>query len=95
MLLLAKAITRIEPRLNVLNCLSFTRKVKDQVGLTSQERVANLSHSMSLNQPVGGKICYLLDDVVTTGATALEGARVLGLGGATVAGVLALSYAKG
>jgi predicted amidophosphoribosyltransferase len=50
---------------------------------------------MELNQKVAGKLCYLLDDVVTSGATALEAARVLGLGGATVAGVVALSYSKG
>jgi predicted amidophosphoribosyltransferase len=69
--------------------------VLDQVGLTAHERLANLSMSMSLNQSVTGRVCYLLDDVVTTGATALEGKRVLSLGGATVAGVLALSYSKG
>jgi predicted amidophosphoribosyltransferase len=57
--------------------------------------MANLSSSMELNQSVTGRVCYLLDDVVTTGATALEAARVLGFGGATLAGVLAISYSKG
>jgi ComF family protein len=95
MLLLAQAISNRNPRLKVLNALNFSRDVKDQVGLTANERLANLTESMRLNQQVAGKICYLLDDVVTTGATALEAARVLRNGGATVPGVLALSYSKG
>jgi ComF family protein len=95
MLLLAQAISSQTPRLKVLNALSFSREVKDQVGLSANERIANLAMSMRLNQQVAGKICYLLDDVVTTGATALEAARVLRIGGATVPGVLTLSYSKG
>jgi ComF family protein len=95
MLLLAKEISRKHSNLVVLNCLNFARRVNDQVGLSASERIANLQSSMQLNQQVAGKLCYLLDDVVTTGATALEAARVLQLGGATVAGVLALSYSKG
>ena len=95
MLLLAKEVSKKHPSLTVLNCLSFARQVQDQVGLTPSERIMNLRSSMQLNQPVAGKICYLLDDVVTTGATALEAARVLQLGGATLAGVLAVSYSKG
>jgi len=95
MLLLAQAISNRNPGLKVLNALSFSRDVKDQVGLSANERIANLATSMRLNQQVAGKICYLLDDVVTTGATALEAARVLRIGGASVAGVLAISYSKG
>ena len=95
MLLLAQAVARKPPSVSVLNCLRFSRHVKDQVGLTESERIANLSFSMELNQSVLGRVCYLLDDVVTTGATALEAARVLRLGGATLAGVLAISYSKG
>ena len=95
MLLLAQAVVSKHPGLKVLNCLRFSRRVKDQVGLTETERMANLSSSMELNQSVTGRVCYLLDDVVTTGATALEAARVLRLGGATLAGVLAISYSKG
>jgi predicted amidophosphoribosyltransferase len=95
MLLLAQAVASKHPSLKVLNCLRFSRRVKDQVGLTETERIANLSSSMQLNQSVTGRVCYLLDDVVTTGATALEAARVLEVGGATLAGVLAISYSKG
>jgi predicted amidophosphoribosyltransferase len=95
MLLLAKEISKKHPSLVVLNCLYFSRSVQDQVGLSQFERIENLRSSMQLNQQVAGKICYLLDDVVTTGATALEAARVLRLGGATLTGVLALSYSKG
>jgi predicted amidophosphoribosyltransferase len=95
MLLLAQAVAINHPSLKVMNCLSFARRVKDQVGLTEPERLENLSFSMELNQSVTGRVCYLLDDVVTTGATALEAARVLRVGGATLAGVLAISYSKG
>ena len=95
MLLLAQSVASKHPNLSVLNSLRFSRHVKDQVGLTEPERIANLSFSMELNQSVTGRVCYLLDDVVTTGATALEAARVLRLGGATLAGVLAISYSKG
>ena len=94
-LLLAQAISNRNPRLKVLNALNFSRDVKDQVGLSANERIANLAMSMRLNQQVSGKVCYLLDDVVTTGATALEATRVLRIGGATVPGVLAFSYSKG
>ena len=95
MLLLAQSVASKHPNLSVLNSLRFSRHVKDQVGLTEPERIANLSFSMELNQSVTGRVCYLMDDVVTTGATALEAARVLRLGGATLAGVLAISYSKG
>ena len=95
MLLLAQAVVSKFPSFSVLNCLRFSRRVKDQVGLTEPERLANLSFSMELNQSVSGRVCYLLDDVVTTGATALEAARVLRVGGAYLAGVLAVSYSKG
>ena len=95
MLLLAQEVASKYPSFSVLNCLRFSRRVKDQVGLTEPERLANLSFSMELNQSVTGRVCYLLDDVVTTGATALEAARVLRAGGAYLAGVLAVSYSKG
>ena len=94
-LILAQALAPQNQALQVLNCLRFSRSVMDQVGLSARQRLDNLHMSMSLNQPVAGRVCYILDDVVTTGATVSEAKRVLTLGGATVAGALTLSYSKG
>jgi ComF family protein len=91
-LLLANEIAKKHVGFRVLNSLVFSRKVQDQVGLSGSERLANLDSSMKLNQLVAGRVCYLVDDVVTTGATATQAARVLMLGGAQVAGILTLSH---
>ena len=91
-LLLANEIAKKHVGFRVLNSLVFTRKVQDQVGLSGSQRLANLESSMKLNQSVTGRVCYLVDDVVTTGATATQAARVLLIGGAQVAGILTLSH---
>jgi predicted amidophosphoribosyltransferase len=49
---------------------------------------------MRLNQAVAGKTCFVVDDVVTTGATLGEAWRALVLGGCTVLGGLVVSEAK-
>ena len=46
---------------------------------------------MRVNQNISGKICFILDDVTTTGATALEAFRALELAGAKVLGLLVFS----
>ena len=56
----------------------------DQVGLGARQRFSNLAQSISLNQPVAGKTCVIIDDVVTTGATLLEASRALFAGNAAV-----------
>jgi len=91
-LLLATKIAKNHPEFRVMNSLVFSRKVRDQVGLSGSQRLANLDSSMRLNQSVTGRVCYLVDDVVTTGATATQAARTLLLGGAQVAGILTLSH---
>jgi ComF family protein len=91
-LLLATKIAKNHPEFRVMNSLVFSRKVRDQVGLSGSQRLANLDSSMKLNQSVTGRVCYLVDDVVTTGATATQAARVLLLGGAQVVGILTLSH---
>jgi ComF family protein len=91
-LLLATEIAKKYPEFRVMNSLVFSRKVRDQVGLSGSQRLANLESSMKLNQSVTGRVCYLVDDVVTTGATATQAARTLLLGGAQVAGILTLSH---
>jgi predicted amidophosphoribosyltransferase len=78
----------------VLNSLVLAKNVKDQVGLSSLERRANLAGSMSLNQKVAGKYCFVVDDICTTGATLIEAWRALSVAGANVLGALVVSESK-
>ncbi len=59
-------------------------RVRDQAALTARERAANIGGSMRLRRPVdlGGVRCIVVDDIVTTGATLGEAARVLRAAGA-------------
>jgi predicted amidophosphoribosyltransferase len=92
--LLARLIAKTVPNARVMNCLVLAATVQDQVGLTSAQRQANLSGSMSLNQTVLRKPCFVVDDICTTGATVIEAWRALSVGGATVLGALVLSESK-
>lgn len=60
------------------------RPTLPQVGLTSQERLANVKGAFVVIQPdlVAGRNVIILDDVYTTGATVAECARVLRRAGA-------------
>jgi predicted amidophosphoribosyltransferase len=93
-LLLARQLANRVENAKVLNCLLFGSKVLDQVGLSSAERIANLRGSMRLNQVITGKIVFLIDDVVTTGATITEAWKTVSLAGAIVAGALVVSEAR-
>jgi predicted amidophosphoribosyltransferase len=92
--LLARTIAKSAPKARVMNCLVSGSSVKDQVGLTSVERQTNLAGSMSLNQSVAYKACFVVDDICTTGATVIEAWRALAVAGATVLGALVVSEAK-
>ena len=91
---LARALSNQVSNAHVLNCLVLAKDVKDQVGLTSSQRQANLAGSMSLNQKVAGKPCFVVDDICTTGATLIEAWRALSVGGANVLGALVISESK-
>jgi predicted amidophosphoribosyltransferase len=93
-LLLARALANAVPNTKVASALILDLKVQDQVGLTSKARQANLAGSMRLNQSLAGRACFIVDDVVTTGATVTEAFRALSLGGAQVVGALVVSEAK-
>ncbi|MGY2004933.1 ComF family protein [Blastococcus sp. SYSU DS1024] len=70
-------------------------RVRDSSGLSAAERRANLAGTFELTGPrrPAGALVVLVDDVVTTGATLTEAARVLGAApgpaGAVVAAVVA------
>jgi predicted amidophosphoribosyltransferase len=74
--------------LEVVPVLRAGRAVRDQAGLGSAARAANLAGSVRLSaagpRRVVGRPVLLVDDVVTTGATLAESARVLRSAGAVV-----------
>ena len=91
---LARALSNQVSNTCVLNCLVLAKDVKDQVGLSGAQRHENLAGSMSLNQRVGGRLCFVVDDICTTGATLIEAWRALSVGGANVLGALVISESK-
>ncbi len=54
-----------------------TRHTRPQASLNASERLSNLKGAFESNSEVKGKKVLLVDDVVTTGGTAIECARVL------------------
>jgi predicted amidophosphoribosyltransferase len=93
-LLLARQLANRVPTARVMNALVLDGEVLDQVGLSSTERIANLRGRMRLNQSVAKKALYLVDDVVTTGATIQEAWETVALGGAITLGALVVSEAR-
>lgn len=77
----------------IKNNLVKTLKTKEQARLDGQERKINLNNAFKLlkSEEVKGKSILLLDDMITTGSTVEECARILKEGGAKR--VIALSIA--
>lgn len=73
--------------------LKRIRNTKTQTELEETKRFLNIQGSFLLNenQDVKNKNILLVDDVLTTGATASEAARVLKNGGANIVFVLTLA----
>jgi predicted amidophosphoribosyltransferase len=79
----------------VVRALRMTGLVRDSVGLSSAARQKNVAGRVRLTGPANalrGDV-LVVDDIVTTGATAAESVRVLQTSGARVVAVLALANA--
>jgi predicted amidophosphoribosyltransferase len=92
---MARAATADLPDIQVVQALRLRALVRDSVGLSSADRQRNIVGRVKITKPVEGlaKAVLVVDDIVTTGATASESVRVLQIAGAQVAGVLAIANA--
>ena len=79
------------PGCDVVPALAFRRGVRDSVGLGVAGRQANLAGRVRLAGPVPSGEIVLVDDVLTTGATARESVATLRAAGSMVAAVLVLA----
>ena len=71
-----------------------TRHTQEQARLARRERRRNVRGAFTVTQPVQGARLVLLDDVITTGCTANEAARVLRKAGASEVHLWAVARAS-
>jgi ComF family protein len=71
--------------------LARARATRPQTDLGAAERRANVRGAFAADTAVAGRHVVLVDDVLTTGATAAECARMLGAAGAARVGVLTVA----
>ena len=93
--LLARVTGRLAGRAVRLNALERIKATRSQVGMTRAERAANIQGAFRITesgQSLRGMRVLLIDDVLTTGATANAAARVLMRAG--VASVDVLVFAQ-
>jgi len=92
--LLARALRKATPGLELLPlALARTRETRPQVGRTRADRLANVRGAFRAAREVSGRDILLVDDVVTTGATAQACGEALLLAGARSVQVVALARA--
>jgi predicted amidophosphoribosyltransferase len=76
----------------VVQALRTRALTRDSVGLSVPDRQRNVADRVRLVRAVDGDV-VLIDDIITTGATATESVRVLQTAGAGVLAVLTLANA--
>ncbi|BDI21692.1 ComF family protein [Herbiconiux sp. L3-i23] len=64
--------------------LRVARRVRDQGELGAADRASNVAGAFAVRGDVDGRVCIVVDDVVTTGATLREALRALTAAGADV-----------
>ncbi|WP_205878302.1 ComF family protein [Mycobacterium camsae] len=90
---LAEAAVAGHPDIAVAAALRMRSLARDSVGLDTSARERNVAGRVRLRGSRPGTEVLLVDDVVTTGATARESVRVLRAAGVRVAAVLAVAAA--
>ncbi len=88
----AAAATADIPGVTVVQALRLTGFARDSVGLSVADRQRNLADRVRVVRPVAGPV-LIVDDIVTTGATAGESVRALQTAAVSVHGVLVLADA--
>ncbi len=81
--------------LRTLDCLERIRETKPQFGLTRIERLANINGCFSIKKKFIGQLpqnIFLVDDILTSGSTLAEAARVLKQAGVKM--VWGLTFAR-
>ncbi|MEM6108991.1 ComF family protein [Mycobacterium sp. 050272] len=90
---LAHAAVARHPDATVVAALRMNALTRDSVGLGTAERERNVAGRVLLRGRPPRTEVLLVDDIVTTGATAGESVRVLSAAGVRVAAVLAIAVA--
>lgn len=92
--ILARCLSRMTQKPFETKMLIRSRATSSQTGLSHRQRRQNVSHAFEVKRPdvVRGKVCLVIDDVFTTGATLNEIARTLKQSGAKK--VVALTLAR-
>lgn len=90
---IAAAATVAHPDIGVSRALRTVGQARDSVGLDSGARERNIAGRVRVAAAPGPGEVLLVDDVVTTGATAREAVRTLAGAGVPVVAVLALARA--
>ena len=74
--------------------LRVVRPVTDQVGLDATSRAANLTGAFAARRVRTGQSVVIVDDIITTGATAVESSRALAAAGVTVSGMAVVAATR-
>jgi predicted amidophosphoribosyltransferase len=90
---LARVAVAGHPEVSVVQALRMKALTRDSVGLGTAARERNVAGRVLPRGQRPGTEVLIVDDIVTTGATAAESVRVLRAAGVRVAAVLAIAVA--
>ena len=103
-LMILNQLTNQAISFQVLDCLSHSRKISDQSSLNFNERAMNMKGAFTVDQVMyfesyptknSNSVVFLVDDLVTTGATVQAANSALSALGGRVDGVLASCATQG